>query len=118
MKLINIINWKKYFDGSHKRLSKYMDVYGDRIYPTILTSVKNALDSNLPHIPLFSYAEDPNMMCIVYKGDYLLLLKYMINWYSKREDYIKCMEIQKLIQLHETSPSVNKKSKSLTTKRK
>jgi hypothetical protein len=118
MKLYNIISWKKYFDGTHKRLQKYMEVYGDRIYPTILNSVKTALETNLPYVFLFRYNEDDTMVCIVYKEDYLTLLKYMIHWYSKREDYVKCLEIQRIIQANETNPSVVKKSKSLTTQRK
>lgn len=115
-KTISLINWKKYFDGSNPRAIKYMDIYGERLYPNLLNSVKNALDLNLSYVFLFKFKEVDDMMCIVFKEDFITLLKYILNWYTKREEYIKCIEIQKLIQRYDQPKGLNKKNKSLFVK--
>jgi hypothetical protein len=118
MKSLVVLNWRKYFDGTHKRLSQYMMVYGDLIYPKLLKSIKNAMDLNLSYVFLFKFKEADDMVCLIYKKDYIELLKYMLNWYSKKEDYIKCSELQKIIQYTEKINNVNKKkNKSISMTR-
>jgi uncharacterized Fe-S center protein len=100
LKLTNMYaktDWKKYFhEESSPAVKEYLETNADRIYPWILTILKQAVDENLDEVAIIKFT-DTKMFATIQKNEYTDLLNKIMEHFIEKEEYEKCIEIRDLI---------------------
>jgi hypothetical protein len=118
LKLTNMYaktDWKKYFhEESSPAVKEYIETNADRIYPWILTIIKQAVDEELDEVAIIKFT-DTKMFATIQQNEYTDLLNKIMEHFIEKEKYEQCAEIRDLI----TTLSIPKtKPKRKYTKRK
>jgi ABC-type bacteriocin/lantibiotic exporter with double-glycine peptidase domain len=103
------VDWRKYISLNNTTLNEYLQSYGDDFLNQTLSLVSEAHKGNLPSIILIEFY-DYNIVAVVEKKDYLLVLQRLLNLCERLEKYEICAEIVKY------QKSIERKSKSPTKK--
>jgi hypothetical protein len=102
LKLTNMYaktDWKKYFhEESSPAVKEYLETNADRIYPWILTIIKQAVDENLDEVAIIKFT-DTKMFATIQKNEYTDLLNKIMEYFIEKEEYEKCIEIRDLITI-------------------
>jgi hypothetical protein len=102
LKLTNMYaktDWKKYFhEESSPAVKEYLETNADRIYPWILSIIKQAVDENLDEVAIIKFT-DTKMFATIQRNEYSELLNKIMNHFVEREEYEQCAEIRDLIIL-------------------
>ena len=103
------VEWRKYFSINNTTLNEYLNSYGDDFLNQSLSLVIQAHKQNLPSIILIEFTNS-DIVSVVEKKDYLLVLQKLLNLCERLEKYEICAEIVKY------QKSIEPKSKSSTKK--
>ena len=101
------VEWRKYFSLNNTTLNEYLLSYGDDFLNQSLSLVIDAHKQNLPSIVLIEFTEY-EIVSVVEKKDYLLVLQKLLNLCERLEKYEICAEIfkyQKSIERKSTTPT-------------
>jgi len=100
LKLTNMYaktDWKKYFhEESSPAVKEYLETNADRIYPWILTILKQAVDENLDEVAIIKFT-DTKMFATIQRSEYTDLLNKIMEHFVENEEYEQCAEIRDLI---------------------
>jgi hypothetical protein len=100
LKLTNMYaktDWKKYFhEESSPAVKEYLETNADRIYPWILTILKQAVDENLDEVAIIKFT-DTKMFATIQRSEYTDLLNKIMEYFIENEEYEQCAEIRDLI---------------------
>jgi uncharacterized protein (DUF1330 family) len=91
-----IVDWKKYLDGTHPIISKYLAKYGKDFIVQSIQKIKLANSQNKSKIILIRF-RDSHIISILEQKDYINALKSILNFCIKLEYYEVCTDIQKVI---------------------
>ena len=100
-----IVDWKKYLDGTHPIISKYISKYGKDFIVQTIQKIKLAHSQNKSKIILIRF-RDSYIISVLEQKDYVNALKLILNFCIKLEYYEVCTDIQKVI----TEIQFNKKT--------
>jgi hypothetical protein len=118
LKLTNMYaktDWKKYFhEESSPAVKEYLETNADRIYPWILTIIKQAVDENLDEVAIIKFT-DTKMFATIQRNEYTELLTKIMEHFIEKEEYEQCAQIRDLIIILSIPQS---KPKRKYTKRK
>jgi hypothetical protein len=109
------VEWRKYFSTNNTTLNEYLASYGDDFLNQSLSLVIQAHKNNLPSIILIEFTNS-DIVSVVEKKDYLLVLQKLLNLCERLEKYEICADIvkyQKSIPLKIKTPT--KKSHKVLT---
>lgn len=93
-----IVNWKKYLDGTHPIIVKYISKYGKDFIVQTIHRIKSAHLQNKSKIIIIKFRES-DIISVLDQKDYAYALKLLLNLCLKLEYYEVCTEIQKTINL-------------------
>lgn len=93
-----IVNWKKYLDGTHPIITKYISKYGKDFIVQTIHKIKSAHSQNKSKIILIKFRES-NIISVLEKKDYVLALDLLLKMCIKLEYYEVCTDIQNTITL-------------------
>jgi uncharacterized Fe-S center protein len=100
LKLTNMYaktDWKKYFhEESSPAVKEYLETNADRIYPWILTIIKQAVDENLDEVAIIKFT-DTKMFATIQRNEYTDLLTKIMEHFIEKEEYEQCAQIRDLI---------------------
>jgi hypothetical protein len=100
LKLTNMYaktDWKKYFhEESSPAVKEYIETNADRIYPWILTIIKQAVDENLDEVAIIKFT-DTKMFATIQRNEYTELLTKIMEHFIEKEEYEQCAQIRDLI---------------------
>jgi hypothetical protein len=117
LKLTNMYaktDWKKYFhDESSPAVKEYIETNADRIYPWILTIIKQAVDEDLNEVAIIKFT-DTKMFATIQRNEYTELLTKIMEHFIEKEEYEQCAQIRDLI----TTLSISLTKPKKYTKRK
>ena len=103
-------DWKKYFhEESSPAVKEYLETNADRIYPWILTIIKQAVDENLDEVAIIKFT-DTKMFATIQQNEYTDLLNKIMEHFIEKEEYEQCAVIRDMILQLET-PIVKPKRK-------
>jgi hypothetical protein len=88
------VDWRKYFSLNNTTLNEYLLHYGDDFLNQCLSLVITAHKQNLQSIVLIEFTEY-EIVSVVEKKDYLLVLQKLLNLCERLEKYEICAEIVK-----------------------
>ena len=109
-------DWKKYFhEESSPAVKEYLETNADRIYPWILTILKQAVEENLDEVAIIKFT-DTKMFATIQRGEYKDLLNKIMEYFVEKEEYEQCIVIRDLIIVLDNPPLPKPKRKY--TKRK
>jgi hypothetical protein len=91
-----IVSWKKYLDGTHPLIVKYITKYGNDFIIQSIQKIKSAHLRNQPKIILIKF-RDSNIISVLDQTDYAYALELLLNLCLKLEYYEICSEIQQTI---------------------
>jgi hypothetical protein len=91
-----IVHWKKYLDGTHPIITKYITKYGMDFIVQSIQKIKSAHFKNQPKIILIKF-RDSNIISILEQKDYAYALELILSLCLKLEYYEVCSEIQQTI---------------------
>jgi hypothetical protein len=109
------VEWRKYFSTNNTTLNEYLASYGDDFLNQSLSLVIQAHKNNLPSIILIEFTNS-DIVSVVEKKDYLLVLQRLLYLCERLEKYEICAEIvnyQKAIERKSKIPT--KKSHKVLT---
>lgn len=90
-------DWKKYFhEESSPAVKEYIETNADRIYPWILTIIKQAVDENLDEVAIIKFT-DTKMFATIQRNEYTELLTKIMEHFIEKEEYEQCAQIRDLI---------------------
>lgn len=109
------VDWRKYFSLNNTTLNEYLLHYGDDFLNQSLSLVILAHKENLQSIVLIEFTEY-EIVSVVEKKDYLLVLQRLLNLCERLEKYEICAEIVKYQKTIEPKlkPPTKKSHKVLT----
>jgi hypothetical protein len=100
LKLTNMYaktDWKKYFhEESSPAVKEYIETNADRIYPWILTIIKQAVDEKLDEVAIIKFT-DTKMFATIQRNEYTDLLNKIMEHFIEKEEYEQCAHIRDLI---------------------
>jgi hypothetical protein len=100
LKLTNMYaktDWKKYFhEESSPAVKEYLETNADRIYPWILSIIKQAVDENLDEVAIIKFT-DTKLFATIQRSEYTDLLTKIMDHFVEKEEYEQCAEIRDLI---------------------
>lgn len=109
-------DWKKYFhEESSPAVKEYLETNADRIYPWILTILKQAVDEGLDEVAIIKFT-DTKMFATIQRNEYKDLLSKIMEHFVEKEEYEQCITIRDLIISIDNPPLPKPKRKY--TKRK
>jgi hypothetical protein len=91
-----IVSWKKYLDGTHPLIVKYIAKYGNDFILQSIQKIKSAHLRNQSKIILIKF-RDSNIISVLDQKDYAYALQLLLNLCLKLEYYEICSEIQQII---------------------
>lgn len=92
-------DWKKYFhEESSPAVKEYIETNADRIYPWILTIIKQAIDEKLDEVAIIKFT-DTKMFATIQRNEYSELLNKIMEHFIEKEEYEQCVEIRDLITI-------------------
>lgn len=91
-----IVDWRKYLDGTHPIITKYISKYGKDFIVQTLDKIKSAHTTNKSRIVLIRFRET-NIISVLERKDYVHALQLLLNMCIKIEYYEVCTEIQNTI---------------------
>ena len=109
-----IVNWKKYLDGTHPIITKYISKYGMDFIVQTIHKIKSAHLQNKSKIILIKF-RDSNIISVLEKKDYAYALELLLKLCLKLEYYEVCTEIQKTIALIKFGKKENIKNKKVAS---
>ena len=90
-------DWKKYFhEESSPAVKEYIETNADRIYPWILTIIKQAVDEDLDEVAIIKFT-DTKMFATIQRNEYTDLLNKIMEHFIEKEEYEQCAHIRDLI---------------------
>ncbi len=90
-------DWKKYFhEESSPAVKEYIETNADRIYPWILTIIKQAVDEKLDEVAIIKFT-DTKMFATIQRNEYTDLLNKIMEHFIEKEEYEQCAHIRDLI---------------------
>lgn len=92
------VHWKKYLDGTHSIITKYISKYGKDFILQTISKIKSAHTQNKSKIILIKFRES-NTISVLEQKDYAYALELLLKLCIKLEYYEVCTEIQKTITL-------------------
>lgn len=96
-KVYNIIDWKRYIIQNEHPISLYfLDSFGIEIFKHAIRSIKTSLQSGTTEFSLFAIKHH-NIISVVIRDDYSVLLNYATIWLIEKEEYELCAEIRDLL---------------------
>jgi hypothetical protein len=96
-KVYNIIDWKRYLvQDDHPMSKNFVESFGIEVFKHAITSIKTSLDLGTNEFSLFT-VKHHNIMSVVLRDDYELLLNYAMTWLIEKEEYESCAEIRDLL---------------------
>jgi hypothetical protein len=95
-KMNPIVNWKKYLDGTHPIITKYITKYGMDFITQSIQKIKSAHFKNQPKIILIKF-RDSNIISVLEQKDYIHALELILSLCLKLEYYEVCAEIHQTI---------------------
>jgi uncharacterized Fe-S center protein len=102
LKLTNMYaktDWKKYFhEESSPAVKEYIETNADRIYPWILTIIKQAVDEKLDEVAIIKFT-DTKMFATIQRNEYTDLLNKIMEHFIEKEEYEQCAHIRDLITI-------------------
>lgn len=90
------VDWKKYLDGTHPIITKYITKYGMDFIVQSIQKIKSAHLKNQPKIILIRFRES-DIISILEQKDYAYALELILSLCIKLEYYEICTEIQQTI---------------------
>ena len=109
-------DWKKYFhEESSPAVKEYIETNADRIYPWILTIIKQAVDENLDEVAIIKFT-DTKMFATIKRNEYTELLNKIMEHFIEKEEYEQCVHIRDLITTLSIPPKPKRKYTKRTTK--
>ena len=109
------VDWRKYFSLNNTTLNEYLNSYGDDFLNQSLSLITQAHKKNIPSIILIEFLHF-DIVSIVEKSDYLLVLQKLLSLCEYLEKYEICAEIVKYQKSIETKSKLsNKKSHKVLT---
>lgn len=91
------VSWKKFFTNSNSLIAKYLDYFGQKLYPQVIQTIKSAHTNNLPYCTIIRFRNINNIVVRVQKHDYANVLECILQYYSDKQDYNRCIDIKNLI---------------------
>jgi hypothetical protein len=120
LKLTNMYaktDWKKYFhEESSPAVKEYIETNADRIYPWILTIIKQAVDENLNEVAIIKFT-DTKMFATIQRNEYTDLLNKIMEHFIEKEEYEQCSIIRDLI-ISIDNPPIPKPKRKYTKRKK
>ena len=120
LKLTNMYaktDWKKYFHKeSSPAVKEYIETNADRIYPWILTIIKQAVDENLNEVAIIKFT-DTKMFATIQRNEYTDLLNKIMEHFIEKEEYEQCSIIRDLI-ISIDNPPIPKPKRKYTKRKK
>lgn len=108
-----IVNWKKYLDGTHPIITKYITKYGMDFIVQSIQKIKSAHLKNQPKVILIKF-RDSNIISVLEQKDYVHALELILSLCLKLEYYEVCTEIQQTITAIKFGKrTIKKKSKNV-----
>ena len=102
-------DWKKYFhEESSPAVKEYIETNADRIYPWILTIIKQAVDEKLDEVAIIKFT-DTKMFATIQRNEYTDLLNKIMEHFIEKEEYEQCAQIRDLITTLSISPTKPKR---------
>ena len=92
-KAFSTVNWRKYLDvKTNPRAKSFLESRGDEVLWQIASTIHKAAKSKSPEVVLMIH---PNAGAVIRipKEEYQEILQLCLNWFTVREDYEKCIDI-------------------------
>lgn len=91
------VSWKKYLDiDDHPNAQAFLEEHGDEALFHVLEMIEYTYDQDIDTIDVI-YFEEQNIVCSVYREEYIELLNSAMKWYLREENYEICAFIRDLI---------------------
>lgn len=92
------VSWKKYLDiDDHPNAQLFLEEHGDEALVHVLEMIEYTYDQDVDLIDII-YFEEQDIVCSVYKEEYIELLNSAMKWYLIEENYEICAFIRDLIK--------------------
>ena len=86
------VEWRKYISTNNNVLNEYLGKYGDDYLQGIFQKIKTAQSNNYPSVVLIEFIKS-DVVAVVEKKDYPIVLQRLLNLCERLERYEICADI-------------------------